>query len=258
MNIGGAEKAPSQRSHTASGARGEARHEQEPASVLKNARFFRANQSRARQLSSLETYRQIRRAIDGHIAGARRLLDVGNGGVFHYDTSLAQQIVGVDLFVGRPPAGPDAHISLRQGDALALPEPDAGYDVVLVSSVFHHLVGGDADATIANVRQAVSEAYRVLEPGGRFVVMESCVSARFFALERRLFGSLRRLARTPLMRHPATLQFPPEVIADVIATRFGDTAITPIPVGHWIVQFGRRWPTLLTPARPYLFTARKA
>jgi hypothetical protein len=97
----------------------------------------------------------------------------------------------------------------------------------------------------------------VLEANGRFVVMESCVSAGFFALERRLFGALRQLARTPLMRHPATLQFPPEVIADIITGRFGEVAVRRIPVGPWIIQFGLRWPTVLTPARPYLFTARK-
>lgn len=241
-----------------SGDHGETRPEQETASVLKNARFFGANERYARNVGSLETYRQIRHAIDREIAGAKRMLDVGNGGVFDYDTSLAEQIVGVDLFVSEPPTTLAAHISLRRGDALALAEPDGRYDLVLESSVFHHLVGRDVDSTIANIRQAVNEAHRVLEPGGRLVVMESCVSRRFFALERRLFGALRQLARTRLMRHPATLQFPSEVIADIIGTRFGAVAITPIPVGHWIMQFGRRWPTLLTPARPYLFAARRA
>jgi hypothetical protein len=59
------------------------------------------------------------------------------------------------------------------------------------------------------------------------------------------------------MRHPATLQVPPEMIGGMIAERFGNVVVTPIPVGRWILQFGRRWPTALTPARPYLFTAER-
>jgi len=232
-------------------------HGQDAASVAKNASFFDANERYAQHVGSLETYRQIRRAIDGEIAGARRLLDVGNGGVFDYDTGLAEEIVGVDLFLDGPPSGLDDHITFRRGDALALEEPDAAYDVVLEISVFHHLVGTDHESTTANIRQAVAEAHRVLEPGGRFVVMESCVSARAFALERRLFGALRQLARTPLMHHPATLQFPSAMIGDIIGSRFGEVTSRPIPVGPWIIQFGRRWPTKLTPARPYLFTARR-
>src|SRR5439155_5787248 len=127
-------------------------------------------------------------------AGAKRLLDVGNGGVFDYDTSLAEQIVGVDLFLDGRASGLDEHITFRRGDAIALEEPDASYDVVLEISLLHHLVGTDHESAVANIRQAVDEAHRVLEPGGRFVVMESCVSARFFALERRLFWALRQLA----------------------------------------------------------------
>lgn len=231
---------------------------QDTASAAKNASFFEANRRYAERVASLETYRQIRQAIDPEIAGARRLLDVGNGGVFDYDTSLAEEIVGVDLFVGADPADLPAHITLRRGDALSLDEPDSAYDRVLEVSVFHHLVGPDVGSTLANIRRAVSEAHRVLEPGGRLVVMESCVAPRAFAVERRLFGALRRIARTRLMHHPAALQFPPQVISGVIGERFGNVATAAIATGPWIIQFGMRWPTALTPARPYLFTAQRA
>jgi SAM-dependent methyltransferase len=231
---------------------------QDAASVAKNAQFFDANEQYARRVGSLETYGNIRDAIDPQIAGARRLLDVGNGGVFDYDTSLAEQVIGVDLFLDGAMPKVGGNVTLRRGDALALDESDAAYDRVLEISVFHHLVGADVKSTLANIRRAVDEAHRVLEPGGRFVVMESCVSARAFAIERPLFGALRRLARTRLMRHPATLQFPSEIIADVIRDRFGAVVTTPIPVGRWIIQFGFRWPSVLTPARPYLFTATRS
>jgi SAM-dependent methyltransferase len=230
---------------------------QDIASVAKNAEFFDANRRYARRVGELETYKRIRHAIGPEIAGSLRLLDVGNGGVFDYDTNLAREVVGVDLFLDDTPPDLPANVTLRQGDALALAEPDAAYDRVLEVSVFHHLVGHDVDSTLANIRRAVDEAHRVLEPGGRLVVMESCVSERAFEVERRLFGTLQRIARTRLMHHPATLQFPPATIAHLIRDRFGAVSVSAIPVGQWIIQFGFRWPTALTPARPYLFTATR-
>jgi SAM-dependent methyltransferase len=210
-------------------------------------------------VQTLETYRNIRAAINPAISGRARLLDVGNGGVFDFDTSLVDQVVGVDLFLGgeTPPALP-ANVTLRRGDALALEEPDRAYDTVLLVSVLHHLIGTDAQTTITNIRTAIAEAHRVLEPGGRLVIMESCVSPLAYAAERRLFGALRMLASTKLMRHPATLQFPPGLIAELIGERFVHVVVEPIAVGRWIMQFGVRWPSILTPARPYLFVAARA
>jgi SAM-dependent methyltransferase len=230
---------------------------QDTDSAAKNARFFAHNGRYAQLVSSLETYRQIRLAIDREIAGTRRLLDVGNGGVFEYNTRLVGQIVGVDLCL-EDASSTYENIVLRYGDALALKEPDAAYDAVLESSVLHHLVGADVSSTLVNICHAIDEAHRVLEPGGRLIIMEACISKRAFSIERRLFGALRRLARTPLMRHPATLQFPAETIGQVIRDRFGDVTVTQTPNGRLALQFGIPWPSVLTPARPYLFTATRA
>jgi SAM-dependent methyltransferase len=230
---------------------------QEAANVSQNVEFFNKNKRYARLISSLDTYRQVRLVINHEIAGTRRLLDVGNGGVFDYDTDLAERIVGVDLFLDGSSSSLDGRITLRHGDALALQETDASYDAVLESFMLHHLAGIDVDSTLTNVRRALEEAHRVLSPGGRLIVIESCISVKAFAIERRLFGGLRRLAGTPLMNHPATLQFPPETIAEVIGDRFGNVTAVPIPVGRWLLQFGWPWPAALTPARNYLFTATR-
>ena len=230
---------------------------QDAVSAEQNAAFFDGNPSYAQSIATLDTYRNIRGAVNTQIAGAQRLLDVGNGGVFDYDVGLAREVVGVDLFLDHTPPGLPDHVSLRRGDALALDEPDGAYDCVVEISVFHHLVGADVRSTLENISRAVGEAHRVLSPGGRFVVMESCVSSRAFTVERRLFRALQLLARTPLLRHPAVLQFPPETIADAIKKRFGEVRISPIPVGRRIVQFGLSWPTALTPARPYLLVATR-
>jgi ubiquinone/menaquinone biosynthesis C-methylase UbiE len=52
------------------------------------------------------------------------------------------------------------HVTFRQGSALALPFPDASYDIVVVNSVLHMLP--DAD----DVRGGLAEALRVCRPGG--------------------------------------------------------------------------------------------
>jgi SAM-dependent methyltransferase len=230
---------------------------QDAASAAQNAAFFDHNTAYAEWVATLDTYRNIREAINREITGSDRLLDVGNGGVFDYDVSLAREVVGVDLFLDSTPPGYPDNVTLRRGDALALDEPDGAYDCVVEISVFHHLVGASAAATLENIRRAVRQAHRVLSGGGRLVVMESCVSEPAFAIERRLFSALELIAGTPLLRHPAVLQFPAATIASVISQQFGDVRSSPIPVGRWIIQFGHRWPVVLTPARPYLFVATR-
>jgi hypothetical protein len=94
------------------------RSAQDPLSRRQNEDFFRGNDTYARNVTRLETYMNISAAVSNAIAGARRLLDVGNGGVFVYNTTLATEIVGVDLFLGdHAPSATPANVVLRQGDA---------------------------------------------------------------------------------------------------------------------------------------------
>jgi SAM-dependent methyltransferase len=228
---------------------------QDALSVEMNRSFFKGNAKYASNVEGLTTYRNIRAAVNRAIAGTRRLLDVGNGGVFDYDTELAAEIVAVDLFLDETPPDVPANVTVRRGDALALEEPDGSYDGVVLVLVLHHLVSTDIDRTVENMRQAILEARRVLEPGGRLVLVESCVSAKAFAVERRLFKLLRVVTSTRLMSHPPTLQLTAAAIERMLRESFADVHLSPIPVGRMLLQFGRRWPTALTPARPYLFTA---
>lgn len=223
-----------------------------------NATYFDDNREYAANVARLATYRNIRRAINGELVGMGRLLDVGNGGVFDYNTDLAREVVGVDLFLDADAArSPAANVVLRRGDALALSEDDAAYDGVLQAFVFHHLTGSRPDDVVPNIRRALSEAHRVLVPGGRLIVAESCVPAWMYAFERVLFRPLALVAGTRLMSHPPTIQLPADEVERLIGERFVVDRVSEVPMGRWVMQFGKRWPSRMTPARPYVFVATR-
>jgi SAM-dependent methyltransferase len=227
--------------------------------VARNREFF-AGERWAGQVSKIDTYRLIREAIDAEVAGTDRLLDVGNGGVFEYSPERVGSIVAVDLFLSEIPKEQlPENVVARDGNALALDEPDEAYDAVLHSFLYHHLVGDTPAALLDNVRSAISEAARVLKPGGRLIVPEGCVPRWFYAFERVAFRPLVALSKTPVLGgHPATLLLPPQEVASLVGERFAETSISRIPVGRWVSHFGRRWPAALTPARPFMIVATKA
>jgi SAM-dependent methyltransferase len=231
---------------------------QDADSAALNAEFF-ARDTHGLDVAELDTYLRIGAALNRELAGVERLLDVGNGGVFEYNTRVAREIVAVDLFLERLPAArfPD-NVTPRDGDALELPDADGTYDAVLHALLYHHLVGADPATMVANVRRAIAEAKRVLEPGGRLVVAESCVPTWFYPVERVLFRPLVLLARTPLLGgHPAVIQLPFATLVGLVAERLEIVSAYRVPIGRWITQFGRRWPTALTPARAHVVVGRK-
>ncbi|MBU0494442.1 MAG: ubiquinone/menaquinone biosynthesis methyltransferase [Chloroflexi bacterium] len=119
-----------------------------------------------------------REAAADEVAGAPPglVLDVGVG---TGDLALAVSrrgrcIVGVDfcrpmLQAARPKVA-DVSVALVEGDALALPVPDASYAAVMA---------GFSLRNVADLDRALCEAYRVTRPGGRFVSLEMCPPRRW-------------------------------------------------------------------------------
>jgi SAM-dependent methyltransferase len=99
-----------------------------------------------------------------HLAGTRRVLDVGTG-----EGQLARAVAGAGAqVVGLDPARAQLRVALQRGDgpsyvrgeAGALPFPTGSFDGALACLVFEHIDDG---------RAAIAEVARVLCPGGRFV-----------------------------------------------------------------------------------------
>ena len=235
---------------------------QSGASIAANAQYFLRNLKQYHEfVSTIDSYQTIHDHISRKVAGVDRLLDVGNGGVFSYDTSKVGAITAIDLFFDQLPpellaAYFPSNARPKPGSALAIPEPDEHYDMVLMVMLLHHLSGRDWRSSWENARRAIDETWRVLRPGGRCLIVEACVPRWFFQLEKPAFSILSRLTQT-VLSHPVTFQFPVDMIVDEFKRRSSAVKLEPIAKGRHVLQFGIKVPSWLTPAIPFSIMAEK-
>jgi SAM-dependent methyltransferase len=219
-----------------------------------NVRWFADNEGYAEVQSGLAHYQHIARMVGHELRGVDRLLDVGNGGFFNYDVAVPGHVTAVDLFLADGP-GPAPNTTFRRGSLLDLPFPDGSFDCVLMQSVFHHVTGATPADNHRNMRRGMQELHRVLVDGGKAVVVESTVG--------RLFHAFERLAYRPLLAvkrggHPVTFQFrAAHLIAAAREAGFELEEYSYVPRGWFVLQFGYRWPSLLTPARTTKLVLRR-
>jgi SAM-dependent methyltransferase len=215
--------------------------------VSTNIVWFKHNDHYMESQARLECYQNIRRVVEHELRGVGELLDVGNGGFFNYDTSLVQHVTAVDLFLPDGP-GPIPNSTLRAGSLLELPCPDQSFDCVLEQNVLHHITGRTVRENHANLDRCLRELYRCLRPGGKAIIIESTVNPVFYLFERLVFRLALLVKRGG---HPVTFQFTPrQIIRSSLACGFSMEEFTFIPRGMFALQFGYKWPSMLTPARP--------
>jgi len=216
--------------------------------VEENIAWFQDNQEYMSDQSSLELYGWIEKMVSREIRGQGEVLDIGNGGFFNYDTNLARRVTAVDLFLEEG-KGPTPNSIFRRGSILELPFEAESFDCILLQNVLHHVTGKSAAENLRNLSRSISEIHRCAKIGGKVVIVESTVGEWFYPLERLLFRPLLALKKTG---HPVTFQFTPRLILDEIRNKgFEILEYADVPYrGYWIIQFGYKWPTALTPARP--------
>jgi|GEM_PF-296836 len=231
---------------------------QTPMSAEKNTKFFLDEyQNYKAQVGSIDTYASISSALSKKLQGTRRLLDIGNGGVFDYDTSHIGEIVGLDLFLDHLPDTIrfPPNVKMIQGSALDIPKNLGSFDGVVMGMLVHHLVGKTVNDCIANTRQLLSETRRVLHPGGKLVIMESCIPSWFFVFEKILFAPATFFIEKTI-KHPATFQYSADFLFEMIEKAgFAEVKRENISKGKYVLQYGVKVPSWVTPIQPVLFSA---
>jgi SAM-dependent methyltransferase len=106
------------------------------------------------------------RALRQYVPENSHILDIGCGGGIRY---LAQKgdVVGLDLSAASLRKVTDFYRLAVQVDALKMPFPDATFDIVTSCYFFEHLRPQEK-------RALLTEAHRVLKPGGRLILMFDC------------------------------------------------------------------------------------
>ena len=215
--------------------------------------FFNQWDDYHRLVNQLDSYLFISAALRGELRG--HAVDVGNGGVFNYDVPALDKLVIVDIaedLTKKTVLAPN--VSFQYGNAVALPLDTGQFDTVLLQLILHHLAEYSVEVTRERSRRAIAEAWRVLKPGGRLVILESCLPKYWEIMERWLFPAFSMF----LTRHPLVFQWNWNSLADFCREAgFAEVLLTRVPQGRWIIQLGRKWPTALTPIQIYKLVAHK-
>ena len=120
------------------------------------------------------------------LARDRDVLEVGCGTGLVLDrvARLARRAEGVDLSPGMLAHARARGLSVREGDATALPFEDASFDVVYAFKVLAHVPAID---------RALAEMFRVVRPGGHVLV--EVYNRRSLRFVSRAIGGARRIGR---------------------------------------------------------------
>jgi SAM-dependent methyltransferase len=128
--------------------------------------------------ASIQRLEALARVKGYSTASSFRLLDVGCGGGFFLDLFLRHFVnalaCGVDFCSAMLHANtPSRRKTLTQGDALALPDECADFEVINVDTVLHHLVAERSyEGTHAQIEKCLRHLQSRLMPGGVLCIRE--------------------------------------------------------------------------------------
>ena len=164
-----------------------------------------------KNVSTIDTYQILFDKITQNLVNIKKLLDVGHGGSFDYDTNKVKEIVGLDLDYMIDLKSLPKNIKLEVGSALDIPSNLRDFDAVLFVMLIHHLVGKNIKENLLNLDKCVSESRKALSENGKLIIVESCVPNWFYFIEKLLFKPTNYLIHK-FIKHPPAFQYTKEII----------------------------------------------
>lgn len=223
----------------------------------KNVEFFANNKNYQENVSTIDTYQILFDKITQNLVNIKKLLDVGHGGSFDYDTNKVKEIVGLDLDHMIDIKSLPKNIKLEVGSALDIPSKLRDFDAVLFVMLIHHLIGKNIKENMSNLDKCIGESRKALSENGKLIIVESCVPNWFYFIEKLLFKPTSYLIYK-FLKHPPAFQYTKEIIIQSLEkNNFKSIEYKKIKQGKFILQYGFKFPTFLTPVQTIIFTAIK-
>ena len=89
---------------------------------MKKYWFFSSNSEYQKNVATIDTYKILYSEITNFIKSSNKLLDIGHGGSFDYDTSKVKEITGLDLDKMIDVSKLPKNIKLVEGSAQTYPK----------------------------------------------------------------------------------------------------------------------------------------
>ena len=144
--------------------------------IEKKIEFFSSNSKYQNNVATIDTYKILYSEITNFIKSSNKLLDIGHGGTFDYDTSKVKEITGLDLDKMIDVKNIPKNIRLVEGSALDIPEDIKNFDTTIVVMLLHHLVGNEVSENLENLDRCLKQIRKTLIDNGKLIIVESCVS----------------------------------------------------------------------------------
>ena len=180
----------------------------------------------------------------GPLIKGRTVLDIGNGGFFHYDINDAAQVQVLDISPVMLERIQTPNVRKIVGDARDLsPIPDRSVDVILFSLCLHHIHGRNLKESKRYLGRCIAAAKKKLTDCGRLLVVEPCFLGPWYILESLMFPLIRRALAWRNI--PMIFFYSPALLRDTIRVHFRHVTLTEFAYSGWVDPFGGSFPGLI-------------
>ena len=160
--------------------------------MSRNQRFFKKASSYYQNFIKSEEslpWVQMRMIVEPRMG--QKVLDVGNGGMRHFNSSQTLLYVGLDFSLEMLKKEEKTDIHKVCGEATHLAFREGSFDTLFYSYLLHHLAGKNVRGTKKAVEAALSEGLACLKKEGNVVIIEHCFPTLLERVEKLVYYLIR-------------------------------------------------------------------